>query len=67
MHRTTIPRNYFVGLAVGALRERPNAKNGQLVVRPTMTLTLAADHRMVNGMEAAAFLKQIADNLNAIK
>ena len=54
-------------LAVGALQERPFAENGQLVVRPTMTLTLAADHRVVDGAEAAAFLKQVSENLNSIK
>lgn len=53
-------------LAVGAVQERPWVKNGQLVVKPTMTLTLAADHRVVDGVEGAMFLKQISENLSKI-
>lgn len=54
-------------LAVGAMQERPYVENGQLVIKPTMTLTLAADHRVVDGVEGAMFLKQISENLNKIK
>lgn len=44
-------------LAVGALRETPVVRGGQVVVGHQMKLTLSADHRVVNGAEAAAFLQ----------
>jgi len=53
-------------LAVGALKERPVVLNGQLAARPGMMLTLASDHRVVDGAEAASFLKQVVENLKSI-
>lgn len=45
-------------LAVGAVVRRPVVINEQdeLAVRPMMDLTLAADHRLVDGLAAARFL-----------
>jgi pyruvate dehydrogenase E2 component (dihydrolipoamide acetyltransferase) len=43
-------------LAVGAAIERPVVRDGQIVVRPVMSLTLSCDHRIIYGAEAAAFL-----------
>jgi pyruvate dehydrogenase E2 component (dihydrolipoamide acetyltransferase) len=43
-------------LATGATEERPVAENGQLVVRPMMTMTLTVDHRAVDGATGAQFL-----------
>ena len=43
-------------LCVGAVRERPVAREGQVVVRPVATLTLACDHRILYGADAAKFL-----------
>ncbi len=43
-------------LAVGATEERPVVQGGELVVRPTMTMTLTVDHRAVDGAPAAEFL-----------
>lgn len=48
-------------LAVGAISERVVAINGQPVVRARMTLTLASDHRVVDGARAAEFLSDLAD------
>lgn len=50
-------------LAVGALRERVAAENGVAVLRHCMTLTLSADHRVVDGAVAAQFLATLADLL----
>ena len=47
-------------LAVGRIKERPWVVNGQLVARPTLHLTLSADHRVLDGAEAARFLSRIA-------
>lgn len=46
-------------LAVGAIVERPVAERGQVVVRPTMRLTLAVDHRVADGADGANFLQDL--------
>jgi pyruvate dehydrogenase E2 component (dihydrolipoamide acetyltransferase) len=48
-------------LAVGAIADRVVAVNGQAVVRPTMTLTLRCDHRVVDGARGAAFLNAVVE------
>ncbi|MDT8416431.1 MAG: pyruvate dehydrogenase complex dihydrolipoamide acetyltransferase [Lutibacter sp.] len=52
-------------LSVGAIIEKPVVKNGQIVVGNTMKITLACDHRTVDGATGAAFLqtlKQFIEN-----
>lgn len=44
-------------LSVGAIIQKPVVKNGQIVVGNTMTVTLACDHRTVDGATGAAFLQ----------
>ena len=46
-------------LAVGRLAPRPFVVDGQLVVRPTLRLTLTADHRVMDGALAAELLGRI--------
>ena len=46
-------------LSVGAIVEKPVVKNGQIVVGNTMTLTLACDHRTVDGATGAQFLQTL--------
>jgi pyruvate dehydrogenase E2 component (dihydrolipoamide acetyltransferase) len=46
-------------LAVGAIEERPVVENGELVVRPLMSMTLTCDHRAVDGAKAAEFLREL--------
>ncbi len=43
-------------LSVGAIVEKPVVKNGQVVVGNTMKLTMACDHRTVDGATGAEFL-----------
>ena len=50
-------------LAAGVLSDRPMVLNGQLVIRPGIILTVALDHRVVDGIEGAAFLKELAEIL----
>ncbi|MGB7218774.1 MAG: dihydrolipoamide acetyltransferase family protein, partial [Vicinamibacterales bacterium] len=50
-------------LAVGAIVDRAVAVNGQVAVRPVMTLTLSSDHRVVDGARAAAFLSDVVETL----
>ncbi len=50
-------------LCVGAIRERPTAVDGQVVVRPIMSMTLACDHRILYGADAAQFLNEVRECL----
>jgi len=44
-------------LAVGAGEERPVVRNGELAVATVMTVTLSADHRVVDGAVGAEWLQ----------
>ena len=46
-------------LSVGAGEERPVIKSGALATATVMTLTLAVDHRCIDGATAAAFTKEL--------
>ncbi len=46
-------------LSVGAIVEKPVVKNGQIVVGNTMTVTLACDHRTVDGATGAQFMQTL--------
>src|SRR5690554_2397011 len=46
-------------LSVGAIIEKPVVKNGQIVIGNTMTVTLACDHRTVDGATGAEFLQTL--------
>ena len=46
-------------LAVGGAEPRPVVRNGQIVPRTIMTVTLSADHRVVDGATAADFLRTL--------
>jgi pyruvate dehydrogenase E2 component (dihydrolipoamide acetyltransferase) len=45
-------------LALGTARKRPSVREGQIVVRDEMTVTLSVDHRLVDGVAAARFLNE---------
>jgi len=46
-------------LSVGAIVEKPVVKNGAIVIGNTMTITLACDHRTVDGATGAKFLQTL--------
>ncbi|MEW2922925.1 pyruvate dehydrogenase complex dihydrolipoamide acetyltransferase [Muricauda sp. ANG21] len=46
-------------LSVGAIVEKPVVKDGQIVVGNTMKVTLACDHRTVDGAVGAQFLQTL--------
>ncbi len=50
-------------LAVGRIADRVVAVNGLIGIRPILTMTLSSDHRVVDGAQAAAFLKDVAETL----
>jgi len=50
-------------LSVGAIEEKPVVKDGHIVVGNTMTVTLACDHRTVDGATGAQFLQTLRQYL----
>lgn len=54
-----IPPPQAAILAAGAVRPTPVVRGAQIVVAQTMKATLSADHRLVDGAEAARFLGEI--------
>lgn len=46
-------------LSVGAIVDKPVVRNGEIVVGSTMKLTLACDHRTVDGVTGAQFLQTL--------
>ena len=55
------PQVAIVG--AGAIREQPAVRDGQIAIRPILTLALAADHRVTDGRAGSRFLRAIADLL----
>ena len=52
-------------LSVGSVEARAVVREGEVVARHTMTVTLACDHRILYGAEAALFLARIRELLEA--
>ena len=52
-------------LGVGSLKPRAVVVDGELVVRPTLTLTCAFDHRIADGAQLAHFLCELRDLIEA--
>ena len=52
-------------LGVGRVAEKPVVVEEQIVVRPTMQLSLTFDHRVVDGAPAARFLQKVKQNLES--
>jgi len=50
-------------LGMHAIKERPVADQGQVVIRPVMYLALSYDHRIVDGRDAVQFLVSIKETL----
>ena len=48
-------------LSVGSIIQKPIVKDGEVVVGNTMKLTLACDHRTVDGATGSLFLKTLKD------
>lgn len=50
-------------LGIGKIEDRPIVNDGQIVIRKIMPLSLAFDHRVIDGVEAARFLNVVIDHL----
>jgi len=52
-------------LATGSISDKPAVVDGRLTIRKMMTMTLSADHRVVDGVTAAKFLQEVKRLLEA--
>jgi pyruvate dehydrogenase E2 component (dihydrolipoamide acetyltransferase) len=48
-------------LTLGAIQLKPVVLDGEVKARPLVTVKLAADHRLINGRTAAAFLSKVKE------
>jgi pyruvate dehydrogenase E2 component (dihydrolipoamide acetyltransferase) len=48
-------------LAVGTTEEKPVVRDGQVTVRPTMSMTITCDHRAIDGADGAEFLRTVKE------
>jgi pyruvate dehydrogenase E2 component (dihydrolipoamide acetyltransferase) len=55
------PEVAIVGL--GKIEDRPVVRNGQIAIRKIMPLSLAFDHRVIDGVEAGRFLGVVIQHL----
>ena len=46
-------------LGAGRTGEKPVVRNGEVVIRETMTLSLTADHQVIDGEAAASFMRRL--------
>ncbi|MFU8840747.1 MAG: 2-oxo acid dehydrogenase subunit E2 [Nitriliruptoraceae bacterium] len=44
---------------IGAVRERPWIVDGEVVVRPVLTITATVDHRFIDGFQAATLAREV--------
>lgn len=52
-----------LGFSFGFVKERPVVEKGHVVARPTMTLTMSFDRRLMGGAPAARFFRTACDFL----
>jgi pyruvate dehydrogenase E2 component (dihydrolipoamide acetyltransferase) len=48
-------------LAVGATEEKPVVRDGEVMVRPLMSMTITCDHRAIDGADGADFLRTVKE------
>jgi 2-oxoglutarate dehydrogenase E2 component (dihydrolipoamide succinyltransferase) len=53
------PQSAILGMY--AMKDRPVAVNGQVVIRPMMYLALSYDHRLLDGKDAVTFLVKVKE------
>lgn len=53
-------------LAAGSIIKKPMVENDKIRIKPKLTLTLAYDHRIIDGGPAADFLKKIKEIVETI-
>ncbi len=56
-----MPQSAILGMH--AIKERPIAENGEVVIRPMMYIALSYDHRIIDGKDAVQFLVAVKQAL----
>ncbi|MFH1010257.1 MAG: dihydrolipoamide acetyltransferase family protein [bacterium] len=51
-------------LGIGKVQEKPVVREGQIVIRKILPLTLAFDHRVADGADAARFVSELVRHLS---
>ena len=51
-------------LGMGRAQEKPVVRDGEIVIRTMLPLTLSFDHRVADGAEAARFMTQLVERLS---
>ena len=51
-------------LAMGKMQEKPVVRDGEIVIRKILPLTLAFDHRIADGADAARFVNELVRHLS---
>src|SRR5262249_1669282 len=51
---------------VGAVEDRPVVIDGQIVIRPMLTLSIAYDHRLADGVAASQFTRGLKGRLQTL-
>jgi len=52
-------------LGIGAITDEPVVRDGQIVIRPMMTISLTFDHRLIDGAVAGRFRAQLRSALES--
>jgi pyruvate dehydrogenase E2 component (dihydrolipoamide acetyltransferase) len=52
-------------MGVNKITKRPVVRDEEIVIRQMMHLSIACDHRVVDGAEAAMFIKRVTEFLEA--
>ena len=52
-------------LSIAGTKEMPVVRNGEVVVRPIMKMSLTSDHRVINGLAAAKFMQELKATLES--
>ena len=50
-------------LSIAGTKEMPVVRNGEVVIRPIMKMSLTSDHRVINGLGAAKFMQELKATL----
>ena len=52
-------------LSIAGTKEMPVIRNGEVVIRPIMKMSLTSDHRVINGLGAAKFMQELKATLES--
>jgi pyruvate/2-oxoglutarate dehydrogenase complex dihydrolipoamide acyltransferase (E2) component len=55
------PTNYTLQLTVGGISAKPRYRDGELVERELLDLTVTFDHDVVDGAPAARFVQRLGE------